>query len=295
VELDNKLKQKTEIQRRSSHSDWNYQAELKALQARLGEKIDDSRLSQSLVMFSHLELEKKKQEDLGVEVTEAMKDNSSLAQDGRQIILQSLTSWLRESYDKLPEEMIQDILHYLTSDQVMAEVGFHIGLREVVLSEEYPPSAASLRTCLQALIGALGSTDQARASQLVIDLLASQLHGKELLEICDKSLSDPMRVLRNILNNSQLPAPEPRLLFQTGPETILSSHQVGVYCNQELIGQSYGESLAIAEDMAARDALRNIFRTAEYNSPPKYSNLTSRDNSNQTISDYKVDSNIIFC
>merc|ERR1712211_113776 len=79
------------------------------------------------------------------------------------------------------------------------------------------------------------------------------------------------------------------------PKTILSSHQVGVYCNQELIGQSYGESLAIAEDMAARDALRNIFRTAEYNSPPKYSNLTSRDNSNQTISDYKVDSNIIFC
>ena len=165
MELDNVLKQKTEIQRRSSHSDWNYQAELKALQARLGERIDDSKLAQSLVMFSHLELEKKKQEDLGVEVTEAMKDNSSLAQDGRQIILQSLTrlllfhcfmflqlnlySWLRESYDKLPEEMIQDILHYLTSDQVMAEVGFHIGLREVVLSEEYPPSAASLRTCLQ--------------------------------------------------------------------------------------------------------------------------------------------------
>ena len=53
-----------------------------------------------------------------------------------------------------------------------------------------------------------------------------------------------------------------------GPDTILASHLVGLYCNKEIIGQSYGETLEIAEEMAARDALRNIFQTAEH-SPPQ--------------------------
>ena len=33
-----------------------------------------------------------------------------------------------------------------------------------------------------------------------------------------------------------------------------------MYCNKQIIGQSYGETLEIAEEMAARDALRNIFQ-----------------------------------
>ena len=90
VELDNKLKNKDAIQRRSSHSDWNYSAELKALQSRLGEKMDDGLLAQSLIMKSHLELEKQKQRDLGVDVSESMTDNSILADGGRKIISDTL-------------------------------------------------------------------------------------------------------------------------------------------------------------------------------------------------------------
>ena len=55
---------------------------------------------------------------------------------------------------------------------------------------------------------------------------------------------------------THLRVPESRLLFQTGPETILASHNVGIFCNKEIIGQSFGETLDIAEEMAARDALR---------------------------------------
>merc|ERR1712029_975108 len=67
--------------------------------------------------------------------------------------------------------------------------------------------------------------------------------------------------------NSGMEPPEPRLLFQTGPDTILASHLIGIYCDKQLIGQSYGETLDIAEEMAARDTLRNIFGTSEF-SPP---------------------------
>ena len=116
----------------------------------------------------------------------------------------------------MPEEMIEEIRSYLMSDNMMADIAFHIGLREVVLSEEYPPSAATLRKCFEALIGAIDCTSPDRASRLVTDIVASQLHGKEIQEICSQSLSNPMRILSNILSNSGLEPPEPRLLFQTG-------------------------------------------------------------------------------
>ena len=116
----------------------------------------------------------------------------------------------------MPEEMIGEIRRYLMSDNMMADVAFHIGLREIVLSEEYPPSAATLRKCFEALIGALDTSSPERARRLVTDIVASQLHGKEIQEICSESLANPMRILTNMLSNSGLEPPEPRLLFQTG-------------------------------------------------------------------------------
>jgi len=267
VELDHKLKNKDIVPRRSSFTDWNYAAEMKALQARLGETFDHNLLNQAMIMDSHLEIERRKQEELGVDVSEEMKDNSELADRGREVIHSSITRWLRVAFPVVPEEMITELRDYLLSEPIMADVAFHIGLREIVLSEEYPPAAATLTKCFEAVVGALASSQPERAAKLVTDLVASQLHGKEVQEICSGSLANPMRILEGILLRSGLEAPEARLLFQTGPDTILASHLVGVYCNKEIIGQSYGETLEIAEEMAARDALRNIFQTAEHSAP----------------------------
>ena len=238
VELDNRLKNKDSVARRSSYSDWNYPAELKALQvglseaqnmiglvqcqciiefqARLGEQVDSDLLSRSMIMKSHLELERKKQEELGVEVSEQMVDNSLLADRGREVIQRTLTRWLRGAFSLLPEEMISELRDFLMTDEMLADVAFHIGLREIILSEEYPPFAATLRKCLEALVGALDTSQPDRAAKLVIDIIASQLHGKEVQEICTKSLSNPMNVLTKILANTGMEPPEPRLLFQTG-------------------------------------------------------------------------------
>ena len=190
-------------------------------QARLGEQINSELLSRSLIMKSHLELEKKKQEELGVEVSEQMVDNTLLADRGREVMHRSLTRWLRGAYPLLPEEMISEIRDFLMTDDMLADVAFHIGLREVILSEEYPPFAATLRKCLEALIGALDTNQPDRAAKLVIDIIASQLHGKEIQEICTKTLSNPMNVLKNIMTNSGMEPPEPRLLFQTGIQLFM--------------------------------------------------------------------------
>ena len=66
------------------------------------------------------------------------------------------------------------------------------------------------------MTGALTIESHERAEQLVIDLLASQVHGKEVQDICVKSLENPMKVLAKILKYSGMEPPEPRLLFQTG-------------------------------------------------------------------------------
>merc|ERR1712001_13850 len=281
AELDSMLKKgQVEVQRRSSFSDWNYQAEVKALQSRLGEKFDGDLLMRALVMESHLEQERIKQEELGVEVTSLQGDNSELAVKGEKIIKTVLTRWLRTAYPLLPEEMITEVRQFLSTEEMLAEVGFHIGLREIILSEEYPPSAASIKQSLAAVIAALAETDPARAGQLVIDLVASQLQGQEIQEICSQSLVNPMKLLSSILSNSGLPPPESRLLFQTGPDTILASHNVGIFCNKQIIGQSFGETLEIAEEMAARDCLRNFFQTAEFSPPQPFGRGASRDNPN---------------
>ena len=189
---------------------------MKALQARLGEKFDGETLMRALVMESHLEQERLKQEELGVEVTSQQGDNSELAVKGEKIIKTVLTRWLRSAYPLLPEEMITEVRQFLSTEEMLAEVGFHIGLREIILSEEYPPSAASIKQSLAAVIAALAETEPGRAEQLVIDLVASQLQGQELQEICSQSLLNPIKLLSSILSNSGLPPPESRLLFQTG-------------------------------------------------------------------------------
>merc|ERR1719483_1256900 len=152
---------KVPIMRRSQFSDWNYQAELKALQPRIGETIDQSLLARAFVMESHVELEIRKQEELGVEVTTGLVDNSELAREGKEIINKALKQWLRGALPLLPEEGIAAVTDYLTTETMMAGIAFHLGLRELVLSEEYPPSARSLSCNPQAMVSALATTDSA--------------------------------------------------------------------------------------------------------------------------------------
>ena len=71
---------------------------------------------------------------------------------------------------------------------------------------------------------------------------------------------------------------------------------MGLFCNKQIIGQSFGETLEIAEEMAARDCLRNFFKTAEFSPPQPFGRGASKDNPNTGINDYKVEANnIINC
>ena len=59
-------------------------------------------------------------------------------------------------------------------------------------------------------------------------------------------------------------------MWVNGQDTILACYHIGVYCDKELIGRSPGETIEIAQDMAARDALRVLFHFDECSTPLPY-------------------------
>jgi len=265
---------KVPILKRAGEGLFNYPAELAALEARLGESFDRHLLSQAFITQSHVQQEAEQQRELGVENVVNLQDNSNLEKQGIKVIRDTLERWLIAALPKFPREGVEALLEYLTKEEMLADVGFHLSLRELVLTASYPPTGKELAQGFSAMVGALVNSDQARAEQLVIDILGSQLAGKELNELW--SLRDPMGLLVNLLKEEGRSQPESRLLWKTGPGTILASYRVGIYVDRELLGESPGESLDIAEEMAARDALRNMFGTGEASPPLPWGRLPNR-------------------
>ena len=62
--------------------------------------------------------------------------------------------------------------------------------------------------------------------------------------------------------------PEPRLIWSNGINNPTGVFVVGIYLDKKrLIGKGGGETLEIAEEMAARDALKRIYNTSESGGP----------------------------
>jgi len=258
IELNNKLKEVNPIDRRSSFLDWNYVAELTALNGRLGEKIPLQMLHEVFTTEEYIEEEVEKQAKLNIHIPLNLKSNSELSDEGSDLINQVVSSWLRGALPALPEEGIQALKSYLTSEELTADLAFHIGFKDLIQSPVYPPLQSDFSKALEAYVGALNRVDALRAELFIRDIIIVQLVGKDLTHLWDIQL--PMRMLSHILKNQGRGEPEPRLLWQQGPKTLLASFTVGIYSDKQLVGEHSGESVEIAEEMAARDALRTLFK-----------------------------------
>lgn len=67
--------------------------------------------------------------------------------------------------------------------------------------------------------------------------------------------------------NGSKSKPIPRLIWSTGGSHAMGVFVVGIYENERMIGKGSGENMDIAEEMAARDALRRLFGTVESATP----------------------------
>lgn len=265
---------KYDLNRRSQRADWNYRSELYAFSRRLHENLSEDTLRRVFTHPSYADELKATQLKLNMPDIN-IQSNQELVERGREILDGCLKPYLRFTFNKMPEDGIMQISNYLHSDEVLADVAKWIGCKEIILAKEYPPEQKTMADTVKALIAAIQSDQPDRTQRFVVDIIISYLNDKDILDDV-WVIPNPQETLNLILANSQLPAYEPRIMFQTGIKTLEQCHVVGLYTNQKFLGSSAGETLKTAERCAALDALQNLFDLKEDRAPFVYGEASEK-------------------
>jgi len=236
--------------------------------------LEDDTLRTALTHKSYLEAEERKRREMGVTVQEApldLKENTVLVNKGSELMSRYMEGFLRYAFPYLPEDGVNAICGHLMSDQVLAVVGSGIGIKDIALCEEFPPTEKTLAESVKAVVGAISQDqDETRAQLFVQDFVLTQLIGADVNDIWE--IVNPMGVLAAILEREGRGAPEPRVIRESGRTTMEAVYVVGVYSDKKFLGSGPGETLDTAEEMAARDALKRMFRTTEKEAPLPFGN-----------------------
>lgn len=252
--------------RRDQWQEWNYRSEIFAFSRRLQENLSEETLRRVFAHQTYVDNLIKDQLKYQLPAIE-LESNASLVEHGQELLASSIKPYLRYNFTRLPEEGIEGITSYLQSEVVLADVAKWIGCKDIILSGEWPPSEVTMANTVRALIAGIESDlGLDRVRRFVVDIIISYLNDKDILDDV-WIVPNPEQTLNHILANSQLPAYEPRLMFQTGVRTLEPCHLVGLYVNQKLIGSSAGETLRIAEECAALNALQQLFDLEENRTP----------------------------
>nr|XP_022901045.1 39S ribosomal protein L44, mitochondrial [Onthophagus taurus] len=235
---------------RSNHLEWNYEAELFAFGKRLGEDFHQNLLKKALIQKEYAR-DKNENENLQLE------DNSEMILNGKDIINNFLFKEFNKSY---PDVIVKVLKDYLTREKILAEVAVAIGLKDIVLTKEFPIEVKTLSNTFCAIIAALEKSSGLDTTQKFLnDFLIAQLRGKELFDIWN--LENPYLFLKDLLKNEQI---EPRLCNQSGINTILANYQVGLFSEKKLLGIGFGENVEVAKNTAALDVLNKIYMKKKF-------------------------------
>lgn len=206
---------------RSSYLEWNYEAELYAFGKRLGENFDRDILKRALIHRSYSNINNQDQEN-------KILDNKELIKEGNDIIIQ----FLKEEFQNYPDDVINSLIKYLTSDDMLSHVAKHLGLTDLVFTSEFPVDKSTLADTFKAVICALKLSDNLERSQKFIkDFLIVQLSGKTVFDIWEPE--DPVNYLDNLLKEKGVESFEARLCNTSASNTILANYQVGLYSNDK--------------------------------------------------------------
>lgn len=242
------------ISRRSDFIDWNYKAEIYAFGKRLGEDFKEELLREAFTEKSFINQESEKLMKVGVEPQLDMKDNSNFAVEGEKFISKCIYQYLVTVLPSLPSEHIKSIHNFLVTDENLSNVSKNIGIDDLVLSAEYPPEPSTLSRSLKSVINALVlSSGEERASKFVKDFIITLLCGEDITPMCTPE--NPIEKLKSTVGSNI----ESRLIVESAKNSLLANYQVGIYQEKQLLGRGCGESLWIAEEMAALDALWRIW------------------------------------
>lgn len=160
------------------------------------------------------------------------------------------------------EGRLTDLLNLLVSNRTLAAIGEELRIEEFMLlgygqriKNTDVRSLSRIRACaVEALIGAI-RIDRGLG---VAELFISQFLIPRMLKIKDADVRDPKSLLIMTLQERTRQQPVYRVLQKIGSENV-STISVGVYAGNRPIGQASGPSRQVAEQRAARNALREHF------------------------------------
>lgn len=264
------------IKPRNTYLEWNLESELFAFGKRLNEEFDADLLLQAFTDKSYVIQEQSKQKDLDINLE--LKHNAELAEEGERFMKEYIELYLERVLPRLPIEGIKCVVDHLMSKDVLAHVSSHLGTKDIILCSEYPADNAILTRTLKALVGALiESSSSEQAGYFVRDFVITQLNGQDVNDLW--VIEDPWAMLTSILKNSKQPEIEPRLIGEAGKNTLLACYRVGLYLERKLLSTGFGESIDIAKEMAARNALKQLFRTSDSMTPIDFNlkDITKKD------------------
>ncbi|KAK7883346.1 hypothetical protein WMY93_029520 [Mugilogobius chulae] len=271
---------------RSQKPNWDYHAEVQAFQNRLHENFSLELLKQAFVNPCYLKAESERRQELGVdtELTAlTLKNNIELCVKGETITKTFVADWCRASFPSLPSEGVQSVVEYLTGVDNITYVARNLGMEDLTMSAEFPVPERVLYSTFMAVIGALQeSSGKERAVFFLRDVLVAQMIGKDIFDLW--TVVNPMGLLTEELTKRNIPLPEPRLIRSAGASTVLPLYFVGLYSEKKLLAQGPGETLAAAEEEAARVALRNIYGFSENRKPINFSPQQEQQSTAQAIS-----------
>lgn len=255
------------LRKRSDWYGWDYDSELYAFSKRLHENITSETMRCIFVHDSYIHMEEQKRKEMSVsDIQINLKSNTDLSARGEDILKNFLSRYLRAVFRFMPEEGICAVYRYLTSCDVLSHISYNIGTKDLIFSAEYPPNNETLSVTLKAVIGGIAIDDSiARAETFILDFVCPQLIGKDVLEIWE--INNPLQVLNSILQKQGREATESRLVFESGRNSLEAVYHVALYSNKQFLGRGVGETLNFAEEMAAYDVLRKLFRLNESKDP----------------------------
>ncbi|XP_074601197.1 mitochondrial ribosomal protein L44 [Brevipalpus obovatus] len=239
---------------------WNYKGELYAFIKRYGEDLPLDRLRVAFVDASLKEVNEENRVQWGVGdlVGNDFEHNAKLSQEGQEILSDFTKKYLRYFLPRVPENCIHAVEQFILSNGSLSTIGHALGCNFLIMSPHVDPPETMVASSVKALISLLAQNNgDHHCRKFIIDLIMPFLADKDLMHIWN--FDNPQIVLNKILSNDHLPSYEPRLLRETGRNTVLSCYVVGLYVDKKFIGSSPGESIEIAEEMAAYDALRRFF------------------------------------
>ena len=77
--------------------------------------------------------------------------------------------------------------------------------------------------------------NEERVKFFVLDFIIPQLVGKDISELW--MVENPISVVAGILERAGRGPPEPRLLYSSGKNTLMSLFTVGIYSDEKMIGK----------------------------------------------------------